>query len=391
MKKLIGILRFIKGYVVFKGEKGFVERFVNLCTKSGIRLWNVSVKNNILTAYVSISGFKKIRPLAHRSGIKIKIVSKHGLNFQYRRYNKRIGLAIGIVIFLLFHLIMNQFVWCTDVTGNNLVSKEEIVEKAQLHGLKSGTFKPSFDEVKAARKIASSYEGKIPWLSINIKGSMATIELRENIRKINKLEDNTPCNIIADFDGIILSVENYRGDAEVIVGNGVKKGDMLINGVIINEDLSTTYYKAKAKITAMHSKSVLKKEKISSSPLKPTVADIYYSLEIFGLKIPFGRYVKKENYICLSDKRYVYINGFKLPFSVEKNIVSEIIESNEKNRFSYYTEKFCAEKYYEYRNSTVISADESISFENNAYIFAGEYTLIDFIGKEKPILSEILK
>lgn len=393
MKYLVTVIRFIKGYVVFKAEKGFLERFVNLCTKNGIHLWNVTVENNILTACVSINSFKKLRPLVRKSGVRVKIVRKSGLIFQYRRYNKRIGLAIGIVVFAMFHLIMSQFVWCIDVSGNNLISKEEIIEQAINQGLKQGTFKRGFNEVKAAREIAASYDGKVTWLSINIKGSMAIIELRESNKIIGEIEDKSPCNIVADFNGIILSVDNYRGDAAVTVGNGVKEGDMLISGVIINEDFSTTYYKAKGKITALHSKSVSKTKRKNLAQTRPVISDIYYSLGIFGLNIPFGKYTGTENNIKLTDKRYILINGYKLPFYLEKNTVAELsADKNVHNKaYIYPVESIGFENYYENRNSNIVSAKESILLKNNTYVFSGEYTLIDFIGKEKPILSDNLK
>lgn len=393
MKYLVIVLRFIKGYVVFKAEKGFLERFVNLCTRNGIHLWNVKVDNNILTAHVGVRNFKRMRPIAKKSGVKIKIISKSGLIFQYRRYNKRVGLAVGIVIFALFHLIMSQFVWCVDVSGNSLLSKEEIVEHAENQGLTQGTFKGSFNEVKAAREIAASYDGKVPWLSINIKGSLAIIELREKSEIISEIEDASPCNIVADFDGIILSLENYRGNAEVTVGNGVKKGDMLINGVIINEDFSTTYYKAKGKITALHSKSVSKSEKKDSALTRPIITDTYYSIGAFGIEIPLSIYKKTNTNIELTDKRYIFINGYKLPFCIEKNTVIELADcKNDHNKtYIHSVENLGFENYYENRNSTIVSAEERILLKNNAYIFTGEYTLIDFIGKEKPILSDNLK
>lgn len=393
MKYLVTVLRFIKGYVVFETEKGFIERFVNLCTRNRIHLWNVAVENNTLTACISINNFKKLRPLVKKSGVKIRIIKKSGLIFQYRHYSKRIGLAAGIVIFALFHLFMSQFVWCIDVSGNNLISKEEITESAEKLGLRQGTFKKNFNEVKAARELAASYKGRVPWLSINIKGSMAIIELREKNEIIGEIENESPCNIIADFDGIILSIDNYRGDSEVTVGNGVKKGDMLINGVIINEDFSTTYYKAKAKITALHNKCISKSNKTSAELIKPIITDNYYSLGIFGMNFPLGMNKKSENNYVFTDKRYLYINGYKLPFYIKKTTIVQLIENTNAHNKTYIHsyEKINTENYYENRNSTIVSAKEKITRKNNTYVFTGEYTLIDFIGKEKPILSDKLK
>ncbi len=392
MKYLITVLRYIKGYVIFKGEKGFPERFVNLCRKNGIYLWDIKIIDNALNASVSIHNFKRLRTIAKKSGVKIKITRKIGAVFQLKHFNKRIGLAIGLLIFIMFHIIMNQFVWCIDVSGNNYISKEDVITRAEDQGLRQGTFRHSFNEVKAARTIASSYDGRIPWLSINIKGSMALIELRENNEKISEAEDSSPCNIVADFDGIILSVENYRGDSAVTAGNGVKNGDMLISGVIINEDSSTTYYRAKGKITALHKKSVLKSEEKKSALSKSAVHNVYYTLGVLGIRIPSGRYPKEETNICFNDKRYIFVNGYKLPFYIEKTTVAEFRETDCCSKaYINSVENIGFEIYSENSNSTIVSSYEKISLIKNAYTFTGEYTLIDFIGKEKPILSDKLQ
>ncbi len=393
MKYLITFLRFIKGYVVFKAEKGFIERFLNLCTQNRIHLWNITVEDNILTACIGTHNFKKLRPVAKKSGVKIRITNKNGFIFEYKRYNKRIGIAIGLFFFILFHLFMNQFVWCIDVSGNSTISKEEIIRCAQEQGLSAGTFKPYFNEVKAARNIASSYNGKVPWLSINIKGSMAVIELRENNNIIRNIEDNIPCNIVADFNGIILSMESLRGDAMVTVGNGVKKGDMLISGVIINEDLSTTYYKAKGKITALHNKSSEISEEINHLCRKASISNTFCTSEVFGMNIPLGRYSEEKNTLKLEDKRSLFLNGFSLPFYIEKNTIIELREEDTsyKNKYIYHTEKIGYQIYSKNKNSLVISSEESISSSAEYLTFIGEYTLIDFIGKEKQILSDNLK
>ena len=388
MKYTVKLLRYLKGYVHIRAEGGFPERFLNLCYSRRINLWDICLRDNVLSFCISRSHFLKLRSPARKSGVSLTIVKKTGLVYRYRKYNKRIGLATGVLLFLTVHLILSMFVWCVDVQGNNTLSKSSIIQQAEKYGLHPGTFKKSFDEIKAARNIATDYAGKISWLSVNIKGSMAVLELREDNRIIGETENRPPCNIVADFDGVIISAQTFYGDCMIQKGNGVKKGDLLINGAKINEDMSTTFYAAKGKITALHNKEI----ELSESSIKETdglkIIDEKYKISIFGLNIPLKINKGNDGVLLFSERKTLNINGYNLPFYIEKTVMCTKeklqTESNAMNAL----EKFQHGIYTLNSNSTVAEKDEHISRIKDSLIFTGNYNLIDFIGEEKPILSE---
>ena len=70
---LIRLFRFLSGYVVFSGKGGFPERFINLCSMNGISLWDAKSSSGTLHAKTSIKGYKRLRPCAKKSGMKIRI------------------------------------------------------------------------------------------------------------------------------------------------------------------------------------------------------------------------------------------------------------------------------------------------------------------------------
>lgn len=388
MKYAVIILRYIRGYVSVRAAGGFPERFLNLCYSRKINLWDVTLQGDVLSFCISRSDFIKLRPIAKKSGTRISITKKTGLVYKYRKYNKRAGLVSGVVIFLAVHLLLSMFVWCIDVKGNDTISKSEILSQAETYGLSQGTLKKDFDEIRAARSIAADYKGKITWLSVNIKGSMAVIELREDNRIIGETEDRAPCNIVADFDGLILSAETYYGDCMVRRGNGVKKGDLLINGAIVNEDTSTTFYASKGKITALHEREISLKEKYSKASERLKITDTKYRTGIFGLEIPFGAVKNTDGTKVFSERKTLTVNGYKLPFFIEKILICEKEKAPSENESINALEKIQNNIYRQNANSTVTNKSEAITLSKGTVSFTGKYTLIDFIGEEKPILSE---
>ncbi len=389
MKYAVMLLRYFKGYAHIKVTGGFCERFLNLCTGKKINMWNIFVKNNEVYACISRSHFLKLRPIAAKSGVKIAILKKTGLIYKYRKYNKRIGILTGITFFMVIHLLLSMFVWCVEVQGNEEISKTNIMSQAEINGLVPGRLKIGFDEIRTARNIASSYDGKITWLSVNIKGSLAVIELREDNKVIENNYEETPCNIVADFDGIILTNDTFCGDCVVKIGDGVKKGDMLISGAIINEDLSTTFYASDGKFTALHeeeSQYTIEKDLIMGT-LKSKKTSVISGL--FGVDFPINSTDFNSNTTFFKGKNTLCINGYKLPFYIEKKVLYEHGKTKadlKKSSIIAY-EKMQNYVYNNYRNSTVVQKNEDISTENRTFIYKWKYTLIDFIGEKKPILS----
>ncbi len=388
MKYAVIILRYIRGYVAVCATGGFPERFLNLCYSHKINLWDVCLQENALSFCISRSDFVKLRHIASKSGVRIRITKKTGLIYKYRRYNKRVGVLSGIGIFLAVHLFLSMFVWCIEVKGNSAVSKSEILTMAKSYGLKQGTLKKDFDEIKAARSIAADYKGKITWLSVNIKGSLAVIELREDNRIIGEMQDRPPCNIVADFDGVILSAETFYGDCMVRRGSGVKKGDLLINGAIVNEDTSTTFYASKGKITALHEKEIALKEKLGKASEKMKITDTKYRIGFFGAEIPSDVTDKTDDVQIFKERNRLTVNGYVLPFFIEKILICEKEETESYGISINAMENIQNKIYRQNANSTVTKKAEKVSVTKEAVTFTGKYTLIDFIGEEKPIMSE---
>ena len=230
MVKLLELYRFLRCYAVIRISGGFSERFLNLCNREKIYLWDTLYENGAVTAKIYCKDFHKLRKIRSKSGVKIKILSKIGLSFSYNRNKKRKVLIYGLAASLIFMSFMNLFVWCIDVEDSQNISRYELISAAEKEGLKFGTFIPLFDESKASRNAVNLFDGKIVWAATNIKGSKATLEVRENTATKNEKEpDTSPCNVISDFDGVIVSAEIYSGVSTVSRGSAVKSGDLLIS------------------------------------------------------------------------------------------------------------------------------------------------------------------
>lgn len=386
----IYILRYLRGYVEFEAQGGFSERFINLCAVNRIPIWDVEIKNSNIRAAALKTNFIKLRKVCRKSGCTVKIKSKCGLPFFMRKNKNRIGLLFSAIFMVIFFTVMNQFIWITEVTGTDTVSHEEIKNYIAENGLKVGSFAPSVDTVAISRNAVNHFNGRLMWMAINIKGSKAVIEVRDYIDEHEDKQFRDPCNIIADFEGKIISVEVINGYKEIHEGSAVKKGDLLISGVLENRDMSTAYCEARGRITALHSINknsyfpIKNEDKRQISRIRTR-----YSLHLFGMKIPLG-YIKKGSYdFSYEYISYMNIDGNILPFGIIKTVFCNTDEASSNNtQLLFCLDSFTDKFYNEYKNTNILKNELSVNKKPDGYIVKENLECIDFIGKPSPIYAE---
>lgn len=76
---LVKLLNIIRGYVIIIIEGVFPERFLNICARRGIYLWNVTRRDKLrISANVSVKGFKAMRPIAKKNALPRVYTKKKG-------------------------------------------------------------------------------------------------------------------------------------------------------------------------------------------------------------------------------------------------------------------------------------------------------------------------
>ena len=156
-------------------------------------------------------------------------------------------------------------------------------------GLSRGSWKESLDVQKMAILLRQQYE-QIGWAAINLVGGVAEVDISERQEGEEIVESNEPCNVVAARGGQIVRMEVYDGQRVRQDGETVKKGDLLVSGVVANSKNKTILRHAEAKVLAEYSQS-----HEVSVPLTQT------------LKVPQGG---MENY------RYLNIGPLRLPLFI---------------------------------------------------------------------------
>ena len=264
---LLGIIRFIKGTVSFRAQGRSPERLLNLTAQRGVLLWNVRPSPQGLEGEMAARDYRRIRPLARKAAVRTTILKKSGFPFLAAAYCGRAGLAVGAALGAALLVFLSQFLWTIDVVGQEHVSEARLRTLLAESGVKTGALCRGVDAGQVKRDILLKVED-ISWLSVNIVGCHANVEIKEKTRKPEN-DGDTPCNLKAKEDGVITKITVGEGVTEVKKGSGVAKGDLLVSGVSAAREGTVRYLHAEGEIMA---------DVISEKEFKLPKEDDYISL-----------------------------------------------------------------------------------------------------------------
>lgn len=242
---------YLIGYVVIRVEGLSLEKFINLTVSRGIHLWGIDRQNyTTLTAKISIKGFRQLHGISHKIRCRIRIVDKRGLPFILFRYRHRKMLAAGLILFLFIIYGLSSFVWTVEVEGAEEINPQKVLSELESLGVQAGVLKSDIDSLWIENQLIIRIP-ELSWASLEIRGSKAVLRVRESVLPPVLIDRDTPCNVVAAKDGIIDKMIVLDGQAVVSEGQTVKKGQLLISGIIEHPNtIGVRYVHSMGKIIA---------------------------------------------------------------------------------------------------------------------------------------------
>ncbi|MEI3193549.1 MAG: sporulation protein YqfD [Lachnospiraceae bacterium] len=78
---MANIQRQMKGYVRIRVHTVSYDRFLNICALHNLYIWDLKPVENAYEMNLSIEAFRRLKPLARKTGTHIRIIKKCGLPF----------------------------------------------------------------------------------------------------------------------------------------------------------------------------------------------------------------------------------------------------------------------------------------------------------------------
>lgn len=386
---LLDFIRWLQGFVQFLVIGKYPERFINIVTKSSLSIWDTNKTGDKLSARMYVRDYKKIRPFAKKSRVRLKIQSKHGLPFYIRRYKKRVGVLIGVLVFILVVSVMSQFVWTIDVIGLETVSKAQLLSVLESNGLYIGAYKPSLSFTQISRKTMLKIDD-IAWMSVNVLNSHASVELKEKAKSPPVDDYRQPANVKATRDGLIENINTLQGECFFTAGSAVVKDQMIVSGVVEDKLGGVSLVRADAEVIARTTRNVsfcVDKEHLYYKFSKPSLRR---SFSMFNISVPVTfSFAGGGDSAVRQTTDSLYLFDTTLPVSVEstriyeKQRVSKTLDEKTAQEIlkkqAYVYECFGLSQY------EVLSRDLNYSQTDDLYILDATYTCRENIAYQQDI------
>ena len=309
---IIFLYRIIFGFLRISIYGDFKERALTLCAQNGITLWNNRLKEGKIECSILVKDFRFLRSVIRGKGVRVHILKKRGVPFILNRYKKRSGILVGAVLFFVIIQLMSGYIWIIDVKGNDKISTEKILYACHSVGLDIGIRKDSFYPKLKREELMLKLDG-VAWSSLNVEGSRLTVNVTE-IKESDK--EKTYSNLKAASDGIIEKMDITSGTSVVSVGQAVKKGDLLVSGIIETAD-GTRFVNSRGKVYAKTQEEIVLSENYSQKHLVPTgKTETKTVIEAFDFKIPLYLGTEKGPFETEKSEKNLKLFSANLPIKI---------------------------------------------------------------------------
>ena len=243
-------VNFFLGKVKIKADFENTTSLLNLCMYYKIPYSDFKASSDGVSMCFTAPDYKKFEKESLAREIKFSVVERKGIPFIFERYKYRHGIVLGVILAIALVIVSQRFVWSIDVTGNESLTSAEIISLLKDEGFGIGSYIPTANTDRIENKMLID-TALISWMSINIIGTHAEVQVREYEQPKNNSDQSvTAANIVASKSGVVEDVRVYQGNVVVAAGAYVEKGDLLVSGLYDSERVGFRYTRASGEVMA---------------------------------------------------------------------------------------------------------------------------------------------
>ena len=245
-----GIINRLRGQIRLRAESAFPERILNLCGAWELAFWDVVWESpTAFTCRLSRRDWHILRQSAKHLDCELTVVGREGAPYFLFRFRHRQSLLIGLTLCATALFLGSFFVWDFVVEGNETVPAEKILRALEKNDVHLGSFGLSLDGESIRNHVLLDIP-ELSWITVNVSGCRAHVQVRERTPAPERLDRQTPSNLIARRAGLVLKVRAVDGVAAVQPGTAVTENQLLVSGVEDTETVGARVLAGMGSVTA---------------------------------------------------------------------------------------------------------------------------------------------
>lgn len=221
----------MKNLTEFKVKNLNKEKIIKQISKI-TSIYNVKIEQNVLFFSIPKKNRNKVEKFLSQKEIEVLAKEKKGfLNFLSKTV-LRIGVITPIVLFCVFLLVSNMFVFKYQIIGAERVDCEQIEQVLKDNNVYGIVNKHIINTTYLENQILDI--DKVSLVSVIIKGNTLVVNIKEKLYNQEFEERNEFSPLKSQFNGIITEISLVQGTPLVKVGQTVKIGQELVAPYVIN-------------------------------------------------------------------------------------------------------------------------------------------------------------
>lgn len=208
--------------------------FLDKIIRMNISIYDLEKKDNYIVIVVSEDGYQDINKL--KTSYKIEVINRYGpakIEYLSKKY---LIFLVACLFGIIINLVLSNMIFDVEVVHSNKYIRELVKNDLDEAGIKKFRFKVSYDKKeKIVDDILKRETNDLEWLEIEEIGTKYVVKVEQ--RKKNKEVKECPMrNIVAKKDAMIISIEAEEGEVVRKKLDYVKRGDVIISGLIYNKE-----------------------------------------------------------------------------------------------------------------------------------------------------------
>lgn len=219
------------GSVTLRADAENRTQVINICLSEGVTYDLFSwTEDGGIRFRCPIATARRLVRICRARGIGIEWIGANGIPAIAWRLRRRWGLMIGALCAVALVALSGLFVWDISVTGLETMEAREVKDLLAECGFGVGSYLPDVNAGALENRVLIASD-RLSWISINLDGTVARVQVIERRVPDDHSSTAKPANLVASRDGQIELIKLYRGEAAVVIGQAVKKGELLASGL----------------------------------------------------------------------------------------------------------------------------------------------------------------
>ena len=227
--------KFVTGYVKIILDGYRPERAINAMIAEDITAHDiVRVKRGEFTAYVKSKSLKRLFEIAGECDCRLTVIKEYGFPVFLRLAVSKLPLLVTLALGFAALFALSKWLLFIRIEGCDAVNENAVAGVIADFGVTPGILMNSFD-AQPIKDALIELDERIGFVDLRRHGVVLSAVIHEVDSIAPDDEPELPSSIFADKDCVIIGIIAEDGNAAVIPGQAVKKGELLISGNITPE------------------------------------------------------------------------------------------------------------------------------------------------------------